>query len=204
MSTFSGGFLILTWKALGGEIMSESSINAKKKVINEIKEKIENAKSVTLVEFNGMDVLEVTDLRNDFREVNSEYKVYKNTMMRFAFEELGYDQFAEELKGSNALIFSNEEVVDGPKVAIKYIDKDDENKEKLVIKSGIVDGDYQNPEEMTAIAKLPSTEALASMLVNVLQAPIRNLAMDLNQVNAKIVYALDAIREKKENEEVAY
>lgn len=203
MSTFSGGFLILTWKALGGEIMSESSINAKKKVINEIKEKIENAKSVTLVEFNGMDVLEVTDLRNDFREVNSEYKVYKNTMMRFAFEELGYDQFAEELKGSNALIFSNEEVVDGPKVAIKYIDKDDENKEKLVIKSGIVDGDYQNPEEMTAIAKLPSTEALASMLVNVLQAPIRNLAMDLNQVNAKIVYALDAIREKKENEEVA-
>lgn len=203
MSTFSGGFLILTWKALGGEIMSESSINAKKKVINEIKEKIENAKSVTLVEFNGMDVLEVTDLRNDFREVNSEYKVYKNTMMRFAFEELGYNQFAEELKGSNALIFSNEEVVDGPKVAIKYIDKDDENKEKLVIKSGIVDGDYQNPEEMTAIAKLPSSEALASMLVNVLQAPIRNLAMDLNQVNAKIVYALDAIREKKENEEVA-
>lgn len=203
MSTFSGVFLILTWKALGGEIMSESSINAKKKVINEIKEKIENAKSVTLVEFNGMDVLEVTDLRNDFREVNSEYKVYKNTMMRFAFEELGYNQFAEELKGSNALIFSNEEVVDGPKVAIKYIDKDDENKEKLVIKSGIVDGDYQNPEEMTAIAKLPSSEALASMLVNVLQAPIRNLAMDLNQVNAKIVYALDAIREKKENEEVA-
>lgn len=203
MSTFSGVFLILTWRALGGEIMSESSINAKKKVINEIKEKIENAKSVTLVEFNGMDVLEVTDLRNNFREVNSEYKVYKNTMMRFAFEELGYDQFAEELKGSNALIFSNDEVVDGPKVAIKYIDKDDANKEKLVIKSGIVDGDYQNPDQMTAIAKLPSTETLASMLVNVLQAPIRNLAMDLNQVNAKLVYALDAIREKKENEEVA-
>lgn len=183
--------------------MSESSINAKKVIINEIKEKIENAKSVTLVEFNGMDVLEITALRNQFRDANTEYKVYKNTMMRFAFEELGYDQFAEELKGSNALIFSNEEVVDGPKIASKYIDEDDENKEKLVIKSGIVDGDYQNPDEMNAIAKLPSTEALASMLVNVLQAPIRNLAIDLNQVNAKLVYALDAIREKKENEEVA-
>ncbi|MGO3018943.1 MAG: 50S ribosomal protein L10 [Anaerococcus sp.] len=183
--------------------MSESSINAKKVIINEIKEKIENAKSVTLVEFNGMDVLEITNLRNQFRDSNSEYKVYKNTMMRFAFEELGYDQFAEELKGSNALIFSNEEVVDGPKIASKYIDEDDDNKEKLVIKSGIVDGDYQNSDQMTAIAKLPSTEALASMLVNVLQAPIRNLAIDLNQVNAKLVYALDAIREKKENEEVA-
>lgn len=183
--------------------MSESSINAKKVIIDEIKEKIEKAKSVTLVEFNGMSVLEITDLRNEFRDANTEYKVYKNTMMRFAFEELGYDQFANELKGSNALIFSNDEVVDGPKIASKYIDKDDANKDKLVIKSGIVDGDYQNPEEMNAIAKLPSTEALASMLVNVLQAPIRNLAIDLNQVNAKLVYALDAIREKKENEEVA-
>lgn len=203
MSTFSGGFLILTWKALGGEIMSESSINAKKKIVDEIVKKIEDSESVTLVQFNGMDVQEITELRNQFRDAKAEYKVYKNTMMRFAFEQLGYEDMVEDLKGSNALIFSNEEVVDGPKVAIKYIDEDKENEEKLVIKSGIVGGDFQNQEEMTAIAKLPSSQELASMLVNVLQAPIRNLTMDLNQVNAKLVYALDAIREKKEDEEAA-
>jgi large subunit ribosomal protein L10 len=180
--------------------MSEKAINAKKEIVNEIKGKIENAKSVTLVQFNGMDVQEITDLRNKFREADVEYKVYKNTMMRFAFKELGFDQFTEELVGSNALIFSNEDVVNGPKIAVKYIDEDDANKEKLVIKSGIVEGVYETPEGMTAIAKLPSHEVLAGMLVNVLQAPIRNLAQDLNQINAKLVYALDAIREKKENE----
>ena len=86
--------------------MSEKAIEAKKVVVNEIKEKIENAESVTLVGFDKMDVLEVTDLRNKFREGNSEYKVYKNTMMRFAFEELGIEGLTDELKGANALILS--------------------------------------------------------------------------------------------------
>lgn len=180
--------------------MSEKAIQQKQVIVNEIVKKIENAKSVTLVEFDKMDVKEITDLRNNFRDANTEYKVYKNTMMRFAFQQLGFDQFTEELRGSNALIFSNEEMVDGPKVARKYIDADDENKDKLIIKSGVVDGNYQTPEEMLAIAKLPGQQELASMLVNTLQAPIRKLAGDLSQINAKLVYALDAVREKKENE----
>lgn len=180
--------------------MSEKAIQKKQEVVNEIVKKIEGSKSVTLVEFNGMDVKEVTELRNDFRDANTEYKVYKNTMMRFAFQQLGFDQFTEELTGSNALIFSKEEIVDGPKVASKYIDKNEANKEKLVIKSGVVEGNYQSPVEMLAIAKLPGQQELASMLVNTLQAPIRKLAGDLSNINAKLVYALDAIREKKENE----
>lgn len=178
--------------------MSEKAIQQKQEIVDEIVKKIEGAKSVTLVEFNKMDVKEITNLRNDFRDANAEYKVYKNTMMRFAFEKLGFDQFADELKGSNALIFSNEEIIDGPKVASKFVDADEENEEKLVIKSGIVDGNYQNSEEMLAIAKLPGQQELASMLVNTLQAPIRKLAGDLSQINAKLVYALDAVREKKE------
>lgn len=180
--------------------MSDKAIQKKQEVVNEIVKKIEESKSVTLVEFNGLGVKEVTDLRNNFRNANSEYKVYKNTMMRFAFEKLGFDQFNQELTGSNALIFSKEEIVDGPKVASKYIDEDELNKEKFIIKSGIVEGNYQNPEEMLAIAKLPGQQELASMLVNTLQAPIRKLAGDLSQINAKLVYALDAIREKKEKE----
>ena len=71
--------------------MSEKAIAAKQLIVNEIKEKIEGAQSVTLVGFNGMDVKEITNLRDKFREKEAEYKVYKNTMMRFAFQELGYD-----------------------------------------------------------------------------------------------------------------
>ena len=178
--------------------MSEKAIAAKQEVVNEIKEKIENSKSVTLVGFDRMDVQEITDLRTKFREGNSEYKVYKNTMMRFAFEELGYGDLASELKGTNALVFSNEDSVTGPKVAVDYRKAEDEEKEKLLIKAGLLDGVIQTGDQMTAIASLPSKDVLYSMLANVLQSPIQSLAGDLNNTVAKIALALDAVRAKKE------
>ena len=180
--------------------MSEKAIAAKQLVVDEIKGKIESAKSVTLVGFDRMDVKEITDLRNKFREKDTEYKVYKNTMMRFAFEELGYTELIEDLKGSNALIFSNTELVDGPKIAVDYRKENDENADKLTLKSGIVEGNYQNSEQMMAIATLPGTEVLHSMLANVLQAPIRTLAGDLNNTISKLAIALNEVASKKENE----
>lgn len=178
--------------------MSEKAIAAKQEVVNEIKEKIENSKSVTLVGFDKMGVLEVTDLRSKFREGNSEYKVYKNTMMRFAFEELGFGDLTSELKGANALVFSNEDSVTGPKVAVDYTKEGDAQKEKLIIKAGLVDGNIQTGEQMIAIASLPNKEVLYSMLANVLQSPYRTLAGDLNNTVAKIALALDAVRVKRE------
>ena len=183
--------------------MSEKAIAAKQEVVNEIKEKIENAKSITIVGFDKMDVEEITDLRSKFRQGNSEYKVYKNTMMRFAFQELGFEELTKELKGSNALIFSNEDSVTGPKVAVDFTKEGDLQKEKLVIKAGLVDGVVQSSEQMIAIASLPNKETLYSMLANVTQAPIRALAGDLNNTIAKIALALDAVRAKKEESEQA-
>mgnify|MGYP000719633884 FL=1 len=178
--------------------MSEKAIAAKQVVVDEIKEKIENSKSVTIVGFDRMDVQEITDLRTKFRESNSEYKVYKNTMMRFAFEELGYSDLIDELKGSNALIFSNEDSVTGPKVAVDYTKEGDEEKEKLLIKAGLVEGMIQSADQMVAIASLPNKETLYSMLANVLQSPIQSLAGDLDNTVAKIALALDAVRVKRE------
>ena len=194
------GFLYTYQLALGGEKVSEKAIAAKQLVVNEIKEKIEGSQSVTLVGFNGMDVKEITDLRNKFRERDAEYKVYKNTMMRFAFQELGYDDLIEDLKGSNALVFSNHDLVDGPKIAVDYRKEDEKNEEKLVLKSGIVEGNYQTSEQMMAIATLPATEVLHSMLANVLQAPIRTLAGDLDNAISKLAIALNEVANKKENE----
>ena len=194
------GFLYTYQIALGGEKVSEKAIAAKQLIVNEIKEKIEGAQSVTLVGFNGMDVKEITELRNKFREKDTEYKVYKNTMMRFAFQELGYDDLIEDLKGANALVFSNGDLVDGPKIAVDYRKEDDANEDKLVLKSGIVEGKYQNGEQMMAIATLPATEVLHSMLANVLQAPIRTLAGDLNNTISKLAIALNEVASKKENE----
>ena len=179
--------------------MSEKAIAAKQEVVNEIKEKIENSQSVTLVGFDKMDVLEITDLRNKFRETNSEYKVYKNTMMRFAFEELGFGEMTNELKGANALVFSNEDLVNGPKIVVDYRKEGDEQKDKLQIKAGIVEGAFQTGEQMMSIASLPAKDVLYSMLANVLQAPIRTLAGDLNNTIAKIALALSAVSTKAED-----
>lgn len=194
------GFLYTYQIALGGEKVSEKAIAAKQLIVNEIKEKIEGAQSVTLVGFKGMDVKEITELRNKFREKDTEYKVYKNTMMRFAFQELGYDELIEDLKGANALVFSNGDLVDGPKIAVDYRKEKDANEDKLVLKSGIVEGNYQNGDQMMAIATLPATEVLHSMLANVLQAPIRTLAGDLNNTISKLAIALNEVASKKENE----
>lgn len=192
------GIFIYLPKPIGGEKVSEKAIAAKQLVVDEIKGKIEQAQSVTLVGFDRMDVKEITDLRNKFRESKSEYKVYKNTMMRFAFQELGYDEFADQLTGSNALIFSNEDIVNGPKVAVDFRKEDKEKKEKLILKAGVVEGNFQTGDEMMAIASLPSIDQLHSMLANVLQAPIRRLAGDLNNSVSKIAIVLNAVREKKE------
>lgn len=197
------GFFNTYQKPLGGEKVSEKAIAAKQEVVNEIKEKIENAKSITIVGFDKMDVEEITDLRSKFRQGNSEYKVYKNTMMRFAFQELGFEELTKELKGSNAIIFSNEDSVTGPKVAVDFTKEGDLQKEKLLIKAGLVDGVVQSSEQMIAIASLPNKETLYSMLANVTQAPIRALAGDLNNTIAKIALALDAVRAKKEESEQA-
>ena len=196
----SSGVFIYLPLALGGEKVSEKAIAAKQLIVDEIKEKIEGAQSVTLVGFDRMDVKEVTELRNKFREKDTEYKVYKNTMMRFAFQELGYDELIEDLKGTNALIFSHSDLVDGPKIAVDYRKEKDENEDKLTLKSGIVEGKYQNGEQMMAIATLPATEVLHSMLANVLQAPIRTLAGDLNNTISKLAIALNEVASKKENE----
>lgn len=193
------GFYIPTNSRIGGEKVKDYVLNQKQEVINEIKEHIQNAKSTTLVEFDGINVSQITKLRNQFREKNVEYKVYKNTMIRFAMRELGYDQFDDLLKGSNALVFSNEDLVEGPKISKDFVKEDDQNKDKLKIKAGIVEGDFLNEEQIVAIAELPPKEIILSMLVNTVQAPIRKLVQDSNEIIAKLVYGLDAIREKKEN-----
>src|SRR5699024_12358007 len=86
--------------------MKEQVLQQKQAVINEIKENIENAKSLVLVDYRGLNVSELTELRKRFREENVLYKVYKNTMMDFAFKELGYEDILESLEGPNAVAFS--------------------------------------------------------------------------------------------------
>ncbi|MDD7593879.1 MAG: 50S ribosomal protein L10 [Peptoniphilaceae bacterium] len=180
--------------------MKEQTLQAKENVVAEIKEHIEQAKSVTIVAYNGVNVEQITALRNKYREADVVYKVYKNTMVRRAFNELGTTDLDEVLNGPNAFVFSNNEMVDGPKISAEFA-KD--NEEKFKILAGYMDGKAMSADEVVALSKLPGKEVLLSMVLRGLQGPIAGFANVSQGILRKTVYAFNAIKEKKEEEGAA-
>ncbi|MCP8971101.1 50S ribosomal protein L10 [Ectobacillus ponti] len=149
------------------------AIEAKKHVVTEIADKLRASKSTIVVDYRGLTVAEVTELRKQLREAGIEFKVYKNSMTRRAAEEAGVADINAFLTGPNAIAFGNDDVVTPAKVLNDFAKKHD----ALEIKAGVIEGQLANAAEVKAIAELPSREGLLSMLLSVLQAPIRNLAL---------------------------
>ncbi|HBC31540.1 MAG TPA: 50S ribosomal protein L10 [Clostridiales bacterium] len=162
--------------------MNQSVLEHKKQVVNEIAEKIRNAKSVVLVEYKGLTVEKATELRNKCREAGVEYKVYKNTLMRFAFEKLGYNDMSVNLEGPNAIALSYEDEVSAAKVTNDFAKTSNDT---IVLKAGIAEGRVMNADEVIALASVPSREILLGQLAGVLQGNIRNLAYMLDQISKK-------------------
>ena len=163
-----------------------ANFEAKKVVVEEIKQKIENSKSVILVDYNRLTVKEVTDLRNQFRKASSEYKVYKNTLVRKAFEELGISGFEKDLNNATAFIFCPDET-SGCAIVAKAVKDNPALTDKVVPKSGYVSGAYVDAEGIKKLAAIPSREVLIAKMLGCLQSPIANFA-----------YVLGAIAKNKE------
>ncbi len=157
----------------------------KKVVVEEIASKLKESKSTIIVDYRGLNVSEVTELRKQLREANVEFKVYKNTMTRRAVEQAELDGLNDVLTGPNAIAFSTEDVVAPAKVLNEFA----KNHEALEIKAGVIEGKVSSVEEVKALAELPSRDGLLSMLLSVLQAPVRNLAL-----------AAKAVAEQKEEQ----
>ncbi|MCM3570055.1 50S ribosomal protein L10 [Neobacillus mesonae] len=150
-----------------------SVIEAKKQVVEEISEKLKNSVSTIVVDYRGLSVAQVTELRKQLREAGVEFKVYKNSMTRRAAEAAELSGLNEVLTGPNAIAFSTEDVVAPAKILNEFAKKN----EALELKAGVIEGNIATVEEIKALAELPSREGLLSMLLSVLQAPIRNLAL---------------------------
>lgn len=155
--------------------------DAKVLVVDEIKSKIEASKSVVLVNYNKLTVAEVTVLRNQFKAVSAEYKVYKNTLVRKAFNELGITSFDADLNGTTATIFCADET-SGCAVLAKAVKENPALDEKVVAKSAYVGGAYVDAKGVKALAAIPSREVLIAKMLGCLQAPIANLAVVLNSI----------------------
>ncbi len=163
-----------------------NALNLKQQEVLEIKEKIEKAKAVILVDYQGLTVEQDTKLRRAMRAANVEYKVLKNTLVRRAFNELGVNDFDVALNGSTAVAFGYEDEAATCKVVYA---QSTELKDKFNIKCGQVEGSFQSKEEVEVLAKLPSRNELIATLMATLQAPVQY-----------VVYGLNAIVEKMEKE----
>jgi len=174
--------------------LKEKVIQEKQRVVEEIKGKVDEAQAVVLVDYRGLNVEELTELRSKYREAGVEYKVYKNTMMRFAFKDAGYEDFNEHLTGPNAVAFGFDDPVQVAKITHEFA----KEHEKLEIKAGIVDGKIIDIEEVKSLASLPSKEVLVAQALAGLNAPITGFVNVLQGNIRNLVYALDAIRKQQE------
>ncbi|WNS75598.1 50S ribosomal protein L10 [Bacillus sp. DTU_2020_1000418_1_SI_GHA_SEK_038] len=150
-----------------------SAIEQKKQTVEEIADKLKASVSTVVVDYRGLTVAQVTELRKQLREAGVEFKVYKNTLTRRAAEVAELTALNEVLTGPNAVAFSSEDVIAPAKIINDFAKKND----ALEIKAGVIEGNVATAEEIKALAELPSREGLLSMLLSVLQAPIRNLAL---------------------------
>ena len=161
--------------------VSEATIAKKAELVDVFAEKFEAATSIVVASSRGLTVEQDTQLRKELREAGVEFKVVKNSILRRAAEKAGLEGLSEAFSGPSAVAFSNEDVVAPAKVLADFA-KDAEN---LEIKAGVIEGKVSSKEEIEAIASLPSREGLLSMLLSVLQAPVRNVALAVKAVAEK-------------------
>lgn len=156
-----------------------ANIERKEQLVSEVADKMQQSLSTIVVDYRGLSVAEVTELRRELRESGVEFKVYKNNLTRRAAEKLGYDGLSEHLVGPNAIAFSKEDVVAPARILNNFAKKH----QALEIKSGVIEGEVASLETIKELALLPNKEGMLAMLLSVLQAPIRNLAYVVDQVS---------------------
>lgn len=158
-----------------------AKVELKKPVVDEISALVKDAQTVVLVDYRGLTVAQDTELRKQLREAGVSYKVYKNTMMNFAFKGTDFESLAPFLEGPSAAAISTTDATAPARVLAKFA----ATAEKLEIKAGVVEGTLYDAKGMQAIAKIPSREELLSKLLGSIQSPITNFARCMNQLAEK-------------------
>ncbi|WP_047983298.1 50S ribosomal protein L10 [Ornithinibacillus californiensis] len=157
----------------------------KQQIVQEIADKFRESQATVLVDYRGLDVAEVTELRKQLREAGVEFKVYKNTMSRRAADDANLSELNESLVGPTAIAFSKDDVIAPAKILSNFAKDHD----ALEIKAGVLEGKMVTLDQIKELADLPNYEGMLSMLLSVLQAPMRNFA-----------YVTKAVAEQKEEQ----
>ena len=169
-------------KFKGGEKMSKK-IEEKKKIVDGIKKNFEGAVSIVLINARGLKADEETQLRKELREAKIIFKVYKNTMLKFAFDDSEFKNLSEYLSGPTTVAISYDDATSAARIINKFM-KENEN---LEFKAGFISGNFYNGEEVKAIANIPSREELLSKLLGSIKSPMASFARVIKAIADKKV-----------------
>ena len=157
--------------------MNQEILKSKQEIVAKITESIKDSASMTIVEYRGLTVAEISELKKSLKAAGSTFNVFKNTLVTRASDDLGYNDLNQYLTGSNAFVFSKE-INAGPKVLAKFAKRN----ENLVIKAGLAEGKVMDAQGMKTIASLPDKNGLLSMFLSCLNAPIQKFAATVKAV----------------------
>ena len=163
-----------------------NTLELKKATVAQIKEKLTTAQSVVLVDYRGLNVAEVTELRKQFRAAGVEYAVLKNSLVGIAAKEVGIEGLDSILEGPTALAFGMTDAVAPAKIIAEFAKKND----KLKVKAGILDGAILDVAGVEKLSAIPSREVLIAKVMGSMMSAV-----------SKFVYVLEAIRKQKAGEE---
>ncbi|MDD3282374.1 MAG: 50S ribosomal protein L10 [Candidatus Cloacimonetes bacterium] len=165
--------------------------------VKNLVERLRSAKAIVLVDYKGINIEQVNELRNRFRNEKVDYLVQKNTLLKIALNELGITELDDYLKGPTAVAVCLEEEVAPARVVAKFIKEIMEDADYPSFKVGYVAGHVFSPKELSALATLPSRDELLAKVLGSMTAPLTGF-MAVNQgVIRKFMYAVDALIQKQ-------
>jgi Ribosomal protein L10 len=153
---------------------SVKALEEKKAIVSEIKDKAENAKTLVLFDYRGLTDSEIKDLRVKLKDNDSEYKVYKNTLLKLALKDLNID-LDSYLEGPTAIAFSKDDIA-----AIKVLSDASKKNSALELKAGVVEGAVADKAKLAEFASIPSREGLYTMLAGGMIQIVKDLSIALN------------------------
>ncbi len=166
----------------------------KEAVVGEVADKLKEAKAIYLTDFTGLSVADINQLRRNFRASNVEYRVVKNTLARLSARKAGLEAILPYLEGPTAVAFSADDPIAPAKVIQEFV----RGRETPKVKVCIIEGQLFEGERLRELADMPSREQLLAGLAAGLNMPLVKLAQTLQAGLQNLVYALNALKEKKE------
>jgi len=171
------------------------SKDSKKEILQDLIVKLKESKGVVLTDYQGMNVFQISSLRNELKEKKVEFKVVKNTLIEKASEEMNIKDLTKDLIGCTAIAFSSDDGVTPARLLKEYFKK---SKTDLKIKSGLIDGRVFSAEKIMEIASLPSKDVLIAQMINGVKSPLYSSVFILQGPLRGLIYTLESVKKQKE------